>query len=325
MTESAASGIGCPQCGGSLEFREGAFTTLCGSCKTPFVVSGVSGISRFFLEERLDLAQARTAVRKFLDTRGVAASVVSRLRFEGGKLCFLPFWRFRAQAVGWQWSERETVVVEEIVDEQGVTRKQEQKGPLERDCAILALPVDYSSPACDLSPYGLTGIATVSAVLTLRGVEYERLSRKGTIFDPIKEPEQVRREAVAQSRDRARKSGTLRHESEITLCGERLALIYYPVWQLGFTQDDRLHPVMVDGVNGRILKARFAGMPQIRLRAPLVTITVLAYAFLFHLATGIVATGVFLAWCASRGELSFSGLAGYFFHLVVPGEEITHD
>ena len=210
MPAAEASGIGCPQCGGPLDFSEGSRTTVCGSCRTPLAVTGAAGITRYYLDDTLDLAEARTAARRFLTTKGVDVAVVTQLRFDGGELCFLPFWRLRGHAVGWQWLERETVVVEEYVDEQGITRQREVKGPLERDCGILALPVDYSSPACDLSPYGLAGIATVSSVLTLKGMAYDRLARRGTVFDPAKEAEQVRREAVGLLRERSRQKGTLR-------------------------------------------------------------------------------------------------------------------
>jgi len=324
MAAADASGIGCPQCGGSLDFSEGSRTTACGSCRTPLAVTGAAGITRYYLDDNLDLAEARTAARRFLATKGVDEAMVNHLRFDGGELCFLPFWRLRGHAVGWSWQERETFIVEEYVDEQGIRRQREQKGPQEREQEILAIPVDYSSPACDLSPYGLAGIATVSSVLPLKGMAYDRVARRGTVFDPAKEAEQVRREALGMARDRSRKKGTLRHEERLELCGEQLALIYYPVWKLAFAKGERLYPVIVDGVNGRVLKARFPGQAEIRLLAPLVTVTLLAFAFCFHVATGIVATALFLGWFASREEFSRAGLLRYFFLLVTPGEEVEH-
>ena len=52
--------------------------------------------------------------------------------------------------------------------------------------------------------------------------------------------------------------------------------------------------------------------------------TLLAYAFTFHVSTGIVAVALFLGWFASREEFTLVGLARYFFLLVVPGEEVEH-
>jgi hypothetical protein len=153
---------------------------------------------------------------------------------------------------------------------------------------------------------------------------YDRLALRGTVFDPVKEAEQVRREALGLVRERSRKKGTLRHEERLELCGEQLALIYYPVWKLGFARGERHYPLIVDGVNGRVLKARFPGRAEIRLLAPLATVTLLAYAFSFHVSTDIVATALFLGWFASREEFSLAGLARYFCLLVVPGEEVEH-
>lgn len=324
MPAADASGIGCPQCGGPLDFSEGSRTTVCGSCRTPLAVTGAAGITRYYLDDTLDLAAARTAVRRFLATKGVAEAMVTQLHFDSGELCFLPFWRLRGHAVGWSWQERETVVVEEYIDDQGIPHQREQKGLPAREHQILALPVDYSSPACDLSPYGLAGIATVSSVLPLKGMAYDRVARRGTVFDPAKEAEQVRREALGLARDRSRTKGTLRCEERLELCGEQLALLYYPVWKLGFVKGERLYPVIIDGVNGRVLKARFPGKAEIRLLAPLVTVTLLVYFFCVHVATGIVTIALFLGWFASREEFSLAGLVRYFFLLVTPGEEVEH-
>ena len=46
-----------------------------------------------------------------------------------------------------------------------MTRRREVRGPTEQESEILALPVAYSSPACDLAPYGLTGIAAAALFL----------------------------------------------------------------------------------------------------------------------------------------------------------------
>lgn len=324
MAAAGSSGIGCPRCGGPLDFREGSRTTVCGACRTPLAVTGAAGITRYYLEETLDLPGARSAARRFLATAGVDESVVSQLRFDGGELCFLPFWRLRGSAVGWRWLERETVIEEEYIDGQGLTRRREVTGAPERESDILALPVEYSTPACDLSPYGLAGIATVSSVMTLKGMAYERLARRGTVFDPTKEAEQVRREAVGMMRMRSRPKGTVRQEERLELCAEQLALISYPVWRLCFIRGERLYPVMVDGVNGRVLKARFPGRAKIRLVAPLATVALILFAFSFHVASGVVAAALFLGWLASRGELSPAGVIRHFFLLVVPGEEVEH-
>lgn len=85
-----------------------------------------------------------------------------------------------------------------------------------------------------------------------------------------------------------------------------------------------MYPVVVDAVNGRILKARFPGRREIRLIAPMLVILVLVYAWTLQRALGGLALFAFLGWMyASRG-LSPATLAGFFFRLTERREDISH-
>ena len=324
MTGAMSAAIRCPQCGSPFSFREGTRNAKCPSCGTSLAVSGEAGIPRFYLEERFDLPRARSATRKFLATSGVDPALVETLKFERGELCFLPFWSLRGVAVGWQWLERESVIREEVVDENGTKRVQERRGPREQVFETVASPLDFSSPAFDSSAFGLRGIALAGAVLPLRGMDHAALERRGTVFDPVKGSDQVRIEALAAARDRSRPDGVLRFRDHIRLCGEKLALLSYPVWRLSFTVGERIYPVVVDAVNGRILKGRFPGRREIRLFAPMLAILVLVYAWTLHRTLGGLALFAFLAWMYSDHGLSPTGLAGFFFRLTERSEDISH-
>lgn len=322
MADECSVAVSCPQCASPFNFREGERNACCPACGTALAISGEAGISRFFLAERLDLPQARTAARKFLATAGVARQLAESLRFEQGELCFLPFWRLRGYAAGWFWSERETVVKEEYYDDNGLKQVREVRGPNERSMESVMNRVDYSLPACDVARFGLAGIATVSAVLPLRGMDFAALAKRGTVFDPTKEPAQVRQEALAQSRGRLGGNGVLRQAGRLDLCGEQLALISYPVWSLTFSRGERLYPLTIDGVNGRVLKGRFPGTPRFRLLEPLLTVTLLVFAFSLHTAVGVAALLAFFGWLAGNGGLSAERLLAWFFLLVEPGKEV---
>jgi hypothetical protein len=324
MEEQSSAAIACPQCGSALLFREGDRNLSCPSCKVPLAISGEAGTGRFYLDEKLDLPQARSAARKFLVTRGIDEKIVARLRFEGGELCYLPFWSLRGHAFGWQLAERETTVKEEYVDENGMTRVRERRGPVERTFENLATVVDYSTPACDLSPYGLKGIAVVSSVLPLRGMAYERLAQRGTVFDPDKGADQVRKEALAQAGERVRPSGTLRRINRMKVCGERLALISYPVWRLSFSAGQRLYPVVVDGVNGSVLKARFPGSIRINLFVPMLAVALVMFALSVHPGLGLLTLVGGIVYLLSQGGFSLESLVSRFLRLVQRGREVEH-
>jgi hypothetical protein len=87
---------------------------------------------------------------------------------------------------------------------------------------------------------------------------------------------------------------------------------------------ERIYPVVVDAVNGRILKGRFPGRREIRLLAPMLVILVLVYAWTLHRALGGLALFAFLAWMYSAHGLSAAGLAGFFFRLTERSEDISH-
>lgn len=316
MADQSTVTISCPQCASPFSFREGDRNAPCPACGTSLAVSGEAGIPRFWIEERIDLAQARANARRAVAAAGGDPRVVERLRFEGAELCFLPFWRLRGHAAGWLWTERETVVRQEEYDENGMKTVREVRGPNKSATESVMVAVDYSSPACDVSRFGLRGIAVAAAVLPLQGMDFALVSRRGTVFDPVKNPDEVRREAVAQARARGGGKGVLRSAGRLSLCGERLALISYPVWSLSFARGERLYPVTIDGVNGRVLTARLPATARLTLLRPLLTVTLLVFAFTVHHLLGVASALGFLGWLAANGGLSPERLAAWFFTLV---------
>lgn len=324
MTGAMTAAISCPQCGSPFSFREGARNGLCPSCGTSLAVSGESGIARFYLEERLDLPRGRAAVRKFLATSGGDGKLVETLKFEKGELCFLPYWSLKGLAVGWQWTERETVVKEEVTDENGTTRVVERRGPREQFFETVASLLDFSSPAFDTTSFGLMGIALAGSVLPLRGMDHALLKRRGTVYDPVKGADQVRGEALAAARDRSRPVGVLSIRDSIRICSEKLALTSYPVWRFSFSAGERIYPVVVDAINGRILKARFPGAMEIHLFAPMLVILLVVFSWTLHSAIGAVALLAFLVWMYTSHGLSPASLAAFFFRLTRRKEDVRH-
>lgn len=323
MSSGMSAVISCPQCGSPFDFREGSRNGLCPSCKTSLAVCGEAGVARFFLEERLDLARARVEARKSLAAAGVDPKVAEMLRFEGGELCFLPFWSLRALVTGWRWLEKEVVVREEVVDENGCKSYVERRGPNEQHFETVASPIDFSSPAFDPSACGLRGIALAGAVLSLKLMNHEALSQRATVFDPVKGAALARQEALAASK-KSRPAGTLRCMDRFVLCGERLALISYPVWRLTFSAGERIYPVVVDGINGRMLKGRFPGPVVVRLWQPMAVILLLLSAYFVHPAAGSGAVTLFLGWFFSVHGTSLAELASFFALLVERKEDIEH-
>lgn len=309
---SATVAITCPECGSPLSFSEGDSSAPCPACGACLAVSGDAGIPRFVIPERLDEAEARTRVRKGLAGERIDRRFAEEITYGSGRLYFLPFWKLDGLACGWRLTETESPSREEGSDD-GSRRVDGVRGEPRRELEVISRQVDFSTPATSLKGFGLKGVALASSVLPLQGVNFEELSRRGVVVDAVKQAGLVREEALALARSQGGGKGVLRHCSRISLARERLSLVYYPVWRLEFMHRERSYPVVVDGINGSLLKAHFPGVVRLRLLWPLMLVTLVAYAGSVHPLAG-VAAGIFCATLLRRrlGSLTPGRLVSYF-------------
>jgi hypothetical protein len=320
---SATVAITCPECGSPLDFDEGDRTALCPACKSWLAISGDAGITRFVIHERLDEGEARSSARKFLADERIDRRLSGSITYGAGRLYFLPFWKLTGIACGWRLTEREKAILEEHVDDNGVRSSGRGMGQPVRELEVVSRHVEYSTPATSLKGFGLRGVALASSVLPLQGVNFEEMAKRGVVVDVIKQAGQVRDEALAMVRGREGGAGVLRQNAHINLAQERFSLIYYPVWRLEFMHHDRIYPVVVDGINGSLLKARFPGAIRVRLFSPLALVTLLAYAWSIHPLAGVAA----IALCAAilqrhLGTLAPQRILTFFTGWVERGEEV---
>lgn len=319
---SAPVAVICPECGSPLDFNEGDRTARCPACKSCLAISGDAGITRFVIPERLDEGEARSRARKFLADERIDQRLSGSITYGAGQLYFLPFWKLTGVACGWRLTEREKAVLEEGVDDNGI-RSSSRGGQQVRELEVVSRHVDYSTPATSLKGFGLRGVALASSVLPLQGVNFEEMAKRGVVVDVVTQAAQVRDEALALVRGQEGGTGVLRQSARITLAQERFSLIYYPVWRLEFVHHDRTYPVVVDGINGSVLKARFPGAIRVRLFPPLALVTLLAYAGSIHPLAGVAATALCLAILQRHlGTLDPQRVLTFFTGWVERGEEV---
>jgi len=249
----------CPHCGGPFECAEGDRGAVCRFCGVTSVISGDSGVHRLLIRERIDLNAARTAVRKLLAAGEPGRESATSFSFKEGTLFFLPFWRVRGMATGWQWREKETFREEVDYDENGTRFTRTVKGENERSFSLIAKPLDFSTPAGEYSSFGQMRVGIAAAVLKCEALDYQDTAARGTVADPLKGVAQARQEALAVTRGGGNSEGTIRREERVRISSEWLALTYYPVWRLLFTRGGRVYPVAIDAVNGDVIRCQFPG------------------------------------------------------------------
>lgn len=293
----------CPHCGGPFECAEGDRGAVCRFCGVTSVLSGDSGVNRLLVRERIDLNAARAAVRKLL----AGGESVTSFSFTEGTLLFLPFWRIRGTATGWQWREKETFREEVDYDENGTRFTRTVKGQNERSFSLIAKPLDYSMPAGDYSPFGQVRVGLAAAVLKCEVMDYQDAATKATVVDPLKGVAQARQEALAISRGGGDSDGTVRQEVRLRISSEWLALTYYPVWRLLFTRGGRVYPVTIDAVNGAVIKCQFPGEEQRERFLPLALIALVLLGWTTMPAVGVALTALavyLLKWRTGTLEAS---------------------
>ncbi|OGR30881.1 MAG: hypothetical protein A2X83_00705 [Desulfuromonadales bacterium GWD2_54_10] len=290
----------CPQCGGPFEFAEGDCSSLCSFCGVTSLLVGDRGVHRLIIPERVDLKAARTSLRKLLASQEEGQAFAASFSFSGGSLLFLPFWRIRGMAMGWQWCEKETFKEEIDYDENGTRYTRRVKAPNERVFSLVAKPLSFSSPAGEYTPFGMIRVGLAGDVLQCEPMDYPVAAARGSVVDPLKGIAQARQEALAMTRDSIESEGVVRKESRIRISSEWLALLYYPVWNLHFTRGDRFYPVMVDAINGEVIKCRFPGEKQHGPFLPLAMLALLVLGWTTMPLAGVAATVLVLYLLKSR-------------------------
>jgi len=281
----------CPHCGGPFECAEGDRGAVCRFCGVTSVISGDTGVHRLLIRERIDLNNARAAVRKLLAAGGDARESAS-YSFKESTLIFLPFWRVRGMATGWQWREKETFREEVDYDENGTRCTRTVKGENERSFSLVAKPLDFSTPAGDYTPFGQMRVGLAAAVLKCEALDYQDAASRGIVVDPLKGVAQVRQEALAMIRGGGDSDGTIRQEARVRISSEWLALSYYPVWRLLFTRDERVYPVTIDAVNGDVIRCQFPGEEQRERFLPLALIALVLLGWTTMPTAGVALTAL---------------------------------
>jgi len=299
--------LGCAKCGGALEVRESAVLFRCAYCGTCHLASSVGGEARLVVPARIGRTEAERTVRgRFSDPSCPADLSASATRI-ASELLYVPFWRFRATFVGSVHGTKEIVsrrpirtfhgseeggggfvietepvrVGEETVDEelQQIWRATVSACPLE----------DLGIPSLSSRRQLAGGLARLTAGagdlpgLALLGSN----PRGGTLLDPMIPIEEARREADRLFERFVETRGAELRDREIAFerLQDRCSLLFYPVYRIRFQYRRRLYEGVVDGIEGRLVRAVLPASRAGELR----TLVLLAGA-------GGAVTGLVLRW-----------------------------
>ena len=265
-------GVTCSNCGGAIDLETGLRVVECPYCQTPFLVLSEIGTRRFTVEPRIDAESARGRARDWF-RRGIAKD--PRLKKEASLgeafLCFLPFFRVEADAVGFALG---TELRRRTVGSGKNRRTETYEVDVERR---VEQSYDRTYPAVNVAEWGIQRV-------DLRGdplVPYagRSLDAQGMVFPPTGSEREVFQAAVESFKQSADPAGGLHRVRFrfLETLRERLSVVYYPLWVVRYRFRDRAYQVLVDGEDGKLAYGKAPGNDLYRALALVATEAVAVY------------------------------------------------
>lgn len=245
MAAGAVTGLGCPRCGGPTDVPEGQAVVTCPSCGLCSAVVGDRGVLRFQVRRGTDRAAALGELQRFFGGMNKASDLRSKAVVREAFLVYLPYWRARAEVVGWRF---------------GTVRRRSGKHtrhvPVEVE---VAEEMVWSDAACDVAEFGVQRVPLAAEALS--PYDPEALRAEGMVFEPVESPseavEQAHEHFVAEARSRKRLSQTT--FELFRFLREQLSLVFYPLWVLRYEHKERMYQAVIDGARPRLLYGKAPG------------------------------------------------------------------
>jgi uncharacterized membrane protein YeaQ/YmgE (transglycosylase-associated protein family)/predicted RNA-binding Zn-ribbon protein involved in translation (DUF1610 family) len=248
--EKVIKGITCPSCGGELDMREGIKTFNCKYCGTLLAVKGEEGPIRYHVKKKVNKDEA---IQRTLSWLGSGLSKAGGLKhnskIEEAFLVYIPFWRVKADAIGWVFGqEKKTRSSGNRIETYYVDAEKK-----------IQQSFDANYAACDVSELGVKKVNLTGD--DIFPVEFESLQSEGMIFNIVSSKEEVFSTACGQFADSARSSANLYNITfeHFDLIGENISVIYYPIWVVRYCYQNRTYQVCVDADDGSICYGKAPG------------------------------------------------------------------
>ncbi len=248
--EKIIKGITCPACSGELDISEGLRSFNCKYCGTLLVVKGESGTLKYYVPRKLKKEDAIAKAFDWLD-KGMskAKGLRANAKVEDAFLVFIPYWRVKADVVGWIFGQEKRTSTSNgrtttyYVD---VERKIQNS-------------FDRTYSACDVAELGVKKINLTGD--TILPVDFESLQREGMMFNIIASEKEAFDYAKNNFSAEARNAVNLYNVTfeHYDLVRENIGIVYYPLWVIRYSFENRTYQVVVDGEDGTICYGKAPG------------------------------------------------------------------
>jgi len=248
--EQVLHSVRCPQCAGPLGASEGRRVLKCAHCGVRVALKRHDGISRWYFPPGVDRLEA---IRSGVAWLGRYPGITKRARdarFTEAQLVYAPIWEHKALVAGWEFGSRTRTHYELVGDEHSerldlrLAREAVEEPHLQER--------RFYQAATDLSALGATRprITGRELLLPLLAGELDPSAR-------VLEAEGVAAQVAARGRSAALMpmSGAIAPDTHLFAFRESMALLYYPLWLLGYQDGNRRYRMVVNGRDGTVNSA----------------------------------------------------------------------
>lgn len=289
--EKIIRGITCPACAGELDIRDGIRTFNCKYCGTLLTSKGDNESIKFYVPKKISRDDAINRMKAWLG-KGMdkAKGLASKAVVEDAFLVYIPYWRVRADVVGWVFGqEKRTRSVN--------GRTQTYYVDVEKK---IQKPFDNTFAACDISELGVNKVNLVGD--EIRPIDFDTLERDGMIFNIISSRNDVSGAAFGEFKTSARSEANLYNVTfeHYNLVREDISVVYYPLWVTRYSFMNRTYQVVIDAEDGTISYGKAPGNN------------------LYRAVVGIFGMGVGTYMATLFGIFGLTGLdeAGFFGYII---------
>jgi hypothetical protein len=243
--------LGCPSCGGTLSLAEGQRLVSCRYCGGESLALIPDVVPRYVVALGVSREAALTAAQDFLARPTLPRVFGGRVREVS--LCYVPFYEFTGTRLG-TFLLKEEVKPSPSREEGGQDLQAWPVAPRgeKEDTRVIQQEYVRIGPACDLPELGVDRIGLErmrrgTASVALNPYDPVGLQSRATVFSPTKPPGRFADDSQRRIKVRSDRTGIVE---------QRLKILYYPVWQARYRHTGRPYEIAVDGVTGKVLRAR---------------------------------------------------------------------
>jgi hypothetical protein len=287
--EKVIKGITCPSCGGALDLKEGLRAFNCKYCSTLLVTKGESGAIKYYVPKKVSRDDAIGKAKAWLGSgMAKAKGLQANSKIDEAFLTYIPYWRVRADVVGWVFGQEE---------------KSTSNGTTYEDKEIkIQRTYDSTFPACDVAELGVRKVNLEGDEIL--PVNFEDLQQQGMVFNIISSEEEIVNKARTNFSEDSKKSAQLTRISfeHLDLVRNDVNVVYYPLWIIRYVYANRTYQVVVDGEDGTICYGKAQGSSLFRAIAGIfATAAGMFLATLFEIFKYSTSKGAFVAYIFCLG------------------------